>query len=248
MPTIPIFMDVYLSNNAFTSGIEPIIGNKHIKVLDFQDFPTHSYPTILDILNTLPIEYRWSTRFIPLGADRTKSYMTSHLKQWNQKAKGFMGLVREAIGMENTRFDKDAVSMIDMTEDAMVSNSLGLVRYGFMTKVIILMNDDKSKLEEDARTIRRQLQQLGYLIRYETVNALEAYLGTLPGHEYYNLRRPLMDSTSLANTAPISSIYQGSIICPCPYYPKDSSALFYSKTSARLHTDLISMLMMSGIQ
>jgi len=157
--------------------------------------------------------------------------MTAHLKHWNQRAKGFMGLVREAIGMENTRFDRDAVTMIDMTEDAIASNSSGLVRYGFMTKVVVLMNKDKVLLEEAARIIRRQLQQLGYLIRYESVNAVDAYLGSIPGHGYYNLRKPLMDSLTLANTAPISSIYQGAVYCPCPFYPPESPALFYSKTS-----------------
>ncbi|MEI6056854.1 MAG: hypothetical protein WCR55_12450, partial [Lentisphaerota bacterium] len=252
MASIPIYMDAYLANNDFISGIEPLIGNKHIKVLDFQDFPTCSYPTILEILNTLPIEYRWSTRFVPLDADTARSYMSTHLKHWNQKAKGFMGLVREALGIENTRLDKDAVSMIDMTEDAMASNSSGLVRYGFMTKVIVLMNEDKTKLEEDARNIRKQLQQLGYLIRYETVNAVDSYLGSLPGHGYYNLRRPLMDSITLANTAPISSIYQGSPICPCPYYPQSSPALFYSKTSGstpyrfNLHVDDVGHTMIIG--
>jgi type IV secretory pathway VirB4 component len=157
--------------------------------------------------------------------------MTTHLKHWNQRAKGFMGLVREAIGMENTRFDRDAVTMIDMTEDAIVSNSSGLVRYGFMTKVVVLMNKDKVLLEEAARTIRRQLQQLGYLIRHESVNAVDAYLGSIPGHGYYNLRKPLMDSLTLANTAPISSIYQGAVCCPCSFYSPESPALFYSKTA-----------------
>jgi len=252
MPSIPIYMDAYLANNDFIGGLDPKIGENHIKVLDFQDFPTHSYPTILDILNTLPIEYRWSTRFIPLDADTARSYMNAHLKHWNQKAKGFMGLVREAIGMENTRVDRDAVTMIDMTEDAMASNSSGLVRYGFMTKVVVLMNKDKEILDENARTIRRQLQQLGYLIRYESVNAVDSYLGSLPGHGYYNLRRPLMDSLTLANTAPISSIYQGAQICPCPYYPKESPALFYSKTSGstpyrfNLHVDDVGHTMIIG--
>ncbi len=252
MPSMAIYMDAYLANNDFVGGLDPIIGENHIKVLDFQDFPTHSYPTILDILNTLPIEYRWSTRFIPLDVDTARNYMIAHLKHWNQKAKGFMGLVRESIGMENTRLDRDAVTMIDMTEDAMASNSSGLVRYGFMTKVIILMNKDKSILDESARMIRRQLQQLGYLIRYESVNAVDAYLGSLPGHGYYNLRRPLMDSLTLANTAPISSIYQGSPTCPSPYYPPLSPALFYSKTSGstpyrfNLHIDDVGHTMIIG--
>ncbi|HBM17418.1 MAG TPA: hypothetical protein DD381_13910 [Lentisphaeria bacterium] len=251
MPVIPIFLDSYLSNNDFIGGLQPSIGNKHIKVLDFQDFPTHSYPTILDILNTLPIEYRWASRFIPLDSDTARNYMSSHLKHWNQRAKGFMGLMREAIGIENTRFDRDALSMADMTQDAMASNSSGLVRYGFLTKVIVLMSEDKTKLEEDARTIRRQLQQLGYLIRYESVNSVEAYLGSLPGHGYYNLRRPLMDSITLANTAPISSIYQGEQNCPCPYY-NSAPSLFYSKTSGstpyrfNLHVDDVGHTMIIG--
>ncbi len=230
MPQIPIFLDSYFANNDFLGGIEPKIGDKYIKVLDFQDFPTATFPTILDILNILPCEYRWSTRFIPLDIDTAKSYMNLHLKHWNQKAKGFMGLIREALNIENSKFDRDALEMADQTEDAMAANQSGLVRFGFLTKVIVLMNEDKEKLEDTARFIRRQLQQLGYLIRFETVNTVEAYLGSIPGHGYYNLRRPLIDSITLANTAPISSIYQGEEFCPCPLYDAESPALFYCGT------------------
>jgi len=252
MPSITHYMDAYLARDDFLGGLEPKIDNKFIKILDFQDFPIYSYPTILNILNTIPLEYRWSCRFVPLDIDSAKSYMNAHLKHWNSKAKGFMGLVKEAIGVENTRWDRDALNMANQTEDAMATNQSGLVRYGFLTKVVILMNTDKRQLEEDARYIRRQLQQLGYLIRYETVNAVEAYLGSIPGHGYYNLRRPLVDSITLANTAPTSSIYQGEENAPCPHYPKGSPALFYSKTQGstpyrfNLHVDDVGHTMIIG--
>jgi type IV secretory pathway VirB4 component len=61
MPGIPIYMDAYLANNDFIGALEPIIGEKHIKILDFQDFPTHSYPTIIQPFLIYLILSHWNT-------------------------------------------------------------------------------------------------------------------------------------------------------------------------------------------
>ena len=46
-----------------------------------------------------------------------------------------------------------------------------------------------------AEEILKALTDAGFPARIETVNALEAYLGSLPGHGWPNLRRPLLSTT-----------------------------------------------------
>ncbi|WP_165178199.1 DUF87 domain-containing protein, partial [Desulfovibrio sp. ZJ369] len=54
---------------------------------------------------------------------------------------------------------------------------------------------------------------------------LEAWLGSLPGNGYANIRRPLLTSLNLADLLPLQSVWTGSPVCPCPFYPPDSPPL-----------------------
>ena len=49
--------------------------------------------------------------------------------------------------------------------------------------------------------------------------ALDAYLGSLPGHGVENVRRPLINTMNLADLLPTSTIWTGLNQAPCPLYP-----------------------------
>ena len=60
-----------------------------------------------------------------------------------------------------------------------------------------------------------RIQQLDFQVRRETVNATEAYLGSLPGHGDYNLRKMPLDSALLSCLLPINTSYLGKPQSPC---------------------------------
>ena len=59
---------------------------------------------------------------------------------------------------------------------------------------------------------------------------MEAYLGSLPGHGYQNIRRPLIHTLNLADILPLTSVWPGLENNPCPYFEKNSPALLYAAT------------------
>ena len=69
-----------------------------------------------------------------------------------------------------------------------------------------------------------------FLVKDEDYNAIDAYLGSLPSHGDRNIRKVLLNSYELGCMAPVSAIYQGEALCPCPFYPEASPPLFYSAT------------------
>ena len=72
---------------------------------------------------------------------------------------------------------------------------------------------------------------MGFAGRVETVNTLEAFLGSLPGHVVPNIRRPLVHSLNLADLMPSSSTWPGLATCPSPLYPPNSPPLLYGATT-----------------
>jgi type IV secretory pathway VirB4 component len=58
--------------------------------------------------------------------------------------------------------------------------------------------------------VRRLIQAEGFGARIETLNATEAYLGSLPGNWYANIREPLINTRNLADLIPLNSVWSGS--------------------------------------
>ena len=93
---------------------------------------------------------------------------------------------------------------------------------------------------------------MGFDPRNETINAVEAWLGSLPGHGWYDVRRPLRFCTqNLADILPLTSIWAGLATNPCPYYAKNTPALCYGATRHgtpfRLNLPMLATLVTTGI-
>ncbi|MBW9951670.1 conjugal transfer protein TrbE, partial [Escherichia coli] len=156
-----------------------------------EGYPSESYPGILSKLAEQPCEYRWSTRFIFLDSHEAISKLTAFRRKWKQKVRGFMS---QLFNTNNGYVDEDALSMVNDASSAIAETNSGLVSQGYITSVIVLMNEDRQKVEDAAEFMRKAVNNTGFAARIETVNTVDAYFGSLPGHGVENVRRPLVNT------------------------------------------------------
>src|SRR3546814_4904640 len=57
------------------------------------------------------------------------------------------------------------------------------------------------------------------------IYATDAFRGSLPGNWYCNIREPLINTRNLADLIPLNSVWSGSPLAPCPFYPTDAPPL-----------------------
>lgn len=233
-PRFGTFLDTYLSSEDFIGGFAPKIGKQFIKVLALDDLPSVSSPALLKSLQYFPITYRWSSRFISLDKMTAVSYLKKYERSWSSKAIGMMGVIRESLGMMPKR-DTDAQSTADQLKQAQVDNSAGNVSYGFYNSTLILMHDDQEQLAQIANDIVTHIQQMDFKVRDESVNACESYLGSLPSHGDYNLRKMMVDTNYVGHAMSTSSLYQGQLLSPCDKagYKNQPPLLFTATEGAR---------------
>ena len=253
VPHSGMHLDTYLASQEFFGGLSVKVGEKHVHVLHFMDLPVVTRPSVLECLNHLSLEYRWATRFIPLGIDSARDYLKKIHRGWDRRVKGFFGLLKETLGASATaNLNYDALEMREQTRRAQTLNEGELVRYGLLTNTLLLCNEDKENLKEATRLLIRELQQKGFLIREESINAVEGFLGSIPSHGYYNVRRSFVDSVVLSHLILPTSVYQGEPHCPCPLYPPNAPPLFYAKTAGatpfyfNLHVEDVGHTMIIG--
>ena len=141
--------------------------------------------------------------------------------------------------------------MVAETEDAIAEAASQLVAYGYYTPVIVMFDHDDDRLREQAEAVRRLIQAEGFGARIETLNATEAYLGSLPGNWYTNIREPLINTRNLADLIPVNSVWSGSATAPCPFYPSASPPLLQVASGStpfrlNLHVDDVGHTLVFG--
>lgn len=228
LPPCPMYLDAWLGMQDFWPGDTPLLGDKHICCVAIEGFPSATWPGVLDVLDGVPLSYRWSSRFIFLEQYEAVAALKRYRRKWQQKMRGFWSQVF------NTRkglVNQDAVDMVQESEVALAEASSGLVAYGYYTPVVVLRGPDAKELERQAQLVRREVERRGFATRTETINAVEAWLGTLPGHAFANIRRPLINTQNLADLLPLSSAWAGERFNPCDFYPPESPPLMQAVTT-----------------
>ena len=137
--------DSVLGGLEFWPGDTPRIGDKFIAWVSIEGFPPESYPGMLDVLDHLPVPYRWSNRTIYLDQHEALTELHRYRRKWKQKIRGFWSQVFKTQG---SVVNEDAVLMTSETEDAIARTSSGLVGTGYFTSVVVLMDEDRAALME----------------------------------------------------------------------------------------------------
>lgn len=228
-PESPIYLDSILAAQDFSATFEPRIGAKWIKVIAIEGLAGTTFPGMLNILSELGCEYRWNTRYIFLDKNEATAQMKKYRKSWAQKQRGFFA---QLMNNPNAKVNQDAVDMTMESDDALAEISRGEMAFGFVTQNLILMNENKEQLNIDVKNALQNILSLGLTARVETVNSVNAYFGSLPGHGYENVRRPLISTQNLADLIPLYTPWIGLAENPCNLYPEHSPALMQCVTGA----------------
>ena len=209
-PQVPAFLDGVLADEAFSGGLEPMIGEAHVRTLTILGFPASTVPGILDELNRQGFPYRWATRFITMDKAAAEKVLGKKRRHWFAKRKSIGAVVRESMFNEQAALvDNDADNKAVDADAALQELGSDLVSYGYVTTTIIVADHDIRTVDEHIRIAERIVNGRGFTAIKETLNAVDAWLGSLPGHVYANVRQPILHTLNLAHMVPLSAVWAG---------------------------------------
>ena len=227
LPHTPMYLDAILGGHDLIGGLQPMVDGKFIKVISLDGLPQESWPSMLSCFESLPVEYRFSSRFICMDQFEAEKELDRYRKTWRQQIFRFWDSMTNN---PNARANRDALSMAEDAEEAIEELQSGFVGAGFYTACIILLGEDLQELDDNTRELRRMVQSRGFSCRVESINALDAWLGSHPGNSYANIRRPIINTMNLADLLPLATIWAGREHNPCEYFPPSSPPLMYCAT------------------
>jgi type IV secretion system protein VirB4 len=175
--------------------------------------PVHraaTHPGILDELNRLAFPYRWSTRSIALDKTDATRVLTRIRRQWFSKRKSVTAILKEVMTNESSALlDTDAHNKALDADAALQELGSDLIGEAYVTATVTVWDDDARVADEKLRLVEKVIQGRDFTCIAESVNAVEAWLGSLPGHVYANVRQPPVSTLNLAHMMPLSAVWAG---------------------------------------
>jgi type IV secretion system protein VirB4 len=210
VPQTPMQLDALLATQPLVGGLEPRLGGAHLRVLTLTGFPAATVPGLLDELNRLGVAYRWTTRAICLDKTDAASLLAKIRRQWFAKRKSVLVLLREALTQEPSPLvDNDAANKSVEADLALQDLGGDAVAYAYVTASLVVWDEDAGVAQTKLALAEKVIQGRDFTVIRETVNAVEAWLGTIPGHAYANIRQPPLSTLNLAHIAPMSAVWAG---------------------------------------
>jgi type IV secretion/conjugal transfer VirB4 family ATPase len=210
VPETPMYLDALLPDMPFTPGDIPMLGDSFMPTCTIVGFPGTSLPGVLDDLNHLRLEYRWVTRYLCLDKQDAKTEIEKYRKRWWSKRKGLWTMLKEeATKQESALVDSAAANQAADADAALQELGDDLVGFGYLTVTVTVWDSDQQQARRKLQAVKQAIQGRGFVVRDEGLNGREAWLGSLPGHVWANVRRPLVSSLNLAHLLPLSAVWAG---------------------------------------
>ena len=213
VPEIPYAMANYLCDSDLVGGLKPKLRGKEIRCISIQGFPNYTVPGFFDVLNRLNISYRWITRFLILSKLEALSKMERKYKNiFSQRLSLFQRVYAELTGEkeENSRkLNEDALNKANEVRTQIALTTGDYVSQGFYTCTLIVDGDSIDEVEERVDVISKTINNMGFITIEESINSVEAFLGSIPGNITNNIRMPILNTITLSHLLPVSSVWGG---------------------------------------
>ena len=103
LPAFPYYLDCTLAKDCI-NGKSLEYNNEYVQCVSLVNYPAGTFPSMLSDLQTLPISFRWSNRFILTDMREAMGQIETKRRQWVQKMRS---LFSQILRLQTTRVNQD---------------------------------------------------------------------------------------------------------------------------------------------
>ncbi len=208
------------------TGFTPRVGGEYVYVLGLTSLGAETACAQGDFFNGIRERARWHMRFTGLSRHEAERRIRRVQTGWFHRRGGLRALLPESgRGLE----DVDAARMQDDSAAALAEVASGDVRFGYFSNTVLLRDADRRRGAARALSLMQVFRDSGMPCALESINATDAFVGSLPGHGAANLRRPLVSSDNASHLFPVTTPWPGEKTCPSSLFPAGSPPLLHAR-------------------
>ena len=206
----PCFIDSFITDDDLDISSTLKLGSRYIPIIVIKDFPTETYPAMLQTLNSSEIEYRWVIRWIARSKEESSKDIERYQKRFYGSRKSWGTALMETVGnYESGREDPAAYAFEQDTNEAKVELATDQYSFGYFTACVMVWDERYEIALDKARYIVSLFNSSGFTAKQETFNAFQCFLAMQPGNTFARIDRPVMSSGNLSHIIPLSSVWTG---------------------------------------
>ena len=119
-------------------------------------------------------------------------------------------IIKEVLTNEaSVLVDSDAANKSAEADAALQDLGADVAGYAYVTTTITVLGDSPRDADLRLQAIEKIVRGRDFACIAEGLNALEAWLGSLPGNPYANVRQPPISTINLAHIMPVSAVWAG---------------------------------------
>ena len=171
---------------------------------------TYSKETIFgffDELNRLDFSYRWVTRAYCLSKTDVLDELDRLKRQWKGKLQSITSTIGDAVMREGAvnaeNVDDIAVDRLAEVRDATNAVEGDHISFIYTSIAVVVMDESRARVEDKAKLIRQIFIERGLRAKIEDFNAVDAWMGSIPGMIGHNIRRPMISTGNLVHMIPL---------------------------------------------
>ena len=182
VPETPMYLDALLADEPLTGGLEPRLGARICARSPSSAFPSQTWPGCSTSSTAWPSPIAGSTRAICLDKTDATKLLTKIRRQWFAKRKSIIAILKEVMTNEaSVLVDTDAANKA-LDADAALRSSAPISSARPMSPRRSRSGTRmRGVADEKLRLVEKIIQGRDFTCMRETVNAVEAWLGSLAG-------------------------------------------------------------------
>jgi type IV secretion system protein VirB4 len=210
LPGFASALDYLCTTVNIVPGLEPRIGERHLRAVSIRAFPAESMAAMLAGLDHLSMPLRVSARWIALSrGDAEKALQKIRTKWFSKRFSAKQYLTNSIDQADSPLQNPEAMLRTQEANDALADLAQARAAQGILTFTVIVTGKSRSEAEERAKAVVSAMDSAGFTAHVEKLNVFEAWLGTLPGNANNNVRQPVLSTMNMAHFAPFTSLWPG---------------------------------------
>lgn len=159
---------------------------KYASMLSLKEYPTHTYPGMLDELLQLPIEMVITQSLLFQHAQTSRESLELQLRRLQQ--------ARDP--------DQKGIALLEQALGDLVG---GEFRFGYQHFTVMIVNDDLTLLEKNIADVTKHLSECGIIAIREHLNLEAAFWAQFPGNFRYIVRKALINTNNFASLCSLNN-------------------------------------------
>lgn len=204
-----LFLSNVFSQSNVVTGSNLMVGDKYIKCITLDNnLPLGYYPTLLQALYTLDVEFRFSVRYKFIEKNKIIKTFEERRERARRRKHGLAQGFEEIGGFKNEKLDtvseEQADELIEIIHEARTTG-----RFGYLNMTIVISDENQENLALKIERIKEVVSNEKFFPMIEKADPTDVWLGTIPSHCKANLRGNTLNTEYFANILPKFGIWQG---------------------------------------